>query len=131
MTARRYTERLGDFSRALKKLEEGLKEATSELARDGVIQRFEFTYEQAWKTVKLWLAAKDIDARNAKDALRAALEQGLIEDGNLWTRIHENRNLMSHTYDEATAARVFAFIRDEGVAAMRTLHDKLSSGGGA
>lgn len=123
----RYRQRLGDFGQALKRLEEGLREAHTELTRDGVIQRFEFTYEQAWKTVKLWLAEKDIIARNAKDALSAALEQGLIEDGNLWSRIHESRNLMSHTYNEKDAGRVFAFVRDEGFAAIKELHEKMTA----
>ena len=121
----RYQQRLGDFEHALKKLTAGLEEAQTELHRDGVIQRFEFTYEQAWKTIKLWLAKKDIDVRNAKDALRAALEQGLIEDGNLWSRLHESRNMTSHTYDEAIALTIFTFIKEEGEKAFKSLLKEL------
>ncbi|MEJ0061934.1 MAG: HI0074 family nucleotidyltransferase substrate-binding subunit [Alphaproteobacteria bacterium] len=123
----RYRERIGDFRKALAKLRQGLDEASTELGRDGVIQRFEFTYEQAWKTLKLWLAGKDIDVRNAKDALREALGQGLLDDGGLWSRLHENRNLTSHTYDSAVAAAVYAFIAAEGYAALARLLEKLET----
>ena len=123
----RYAQRLADFRKALFRLREGLAEARTELNRDGVIQRFEFTYEQAWKTVKLWLAHKNIDVRNAKDALQAGLEQGLITDGNLWSRVHESRNLTSHTYDEATAEKVYGFIRQEGCVAFEILLQTLDA----
>lgn len=121
----RYKQRLDDFGRALLKLEQGVHQAMDDLGRDGVIQRFEFTYEQAWKTMKLWLAAKGIDARNPKDVLGAALDQGLIDDGNLWSDIHSNRNLMSHTYNVEEAQRVFLFIKETGCRALRVLHDTL------
>jgi len=122
---KRYKQRLSDFKKALNKLQAGVQEAQSELEHDGVIQRFEFTYEQAWKAIKLWLAHKDIDVRNAKDALKAGLEQGLIEDGNLWLRVHESRNLTSHTYDEKTAGEIFVFVRDTGCGALEALLNKL------
>jgi nucleotidyltransferase substrate binding protein (TIGR01987 family) len=125
--AERYQQRLNDFEKALGKLQQGLEQAEDELDRDGVIQRFEFTYEQAWKTLRIWLSYKDIDVRNAKDALKEALTQGLIEDGNLWSRLHESRNLTSHTYDEKSAARIFEFIEKEGCQAFDALFSKLGS----
>ena len=124
-TPERYRQRLEDFRRALTKLEDGLEQAQSELEHDGVIQRFEFTFEQGWKAARLWLLHKNIDVRNARDTLRAAMEQGLIEDGNLWSRIQEARNLTSHTYNEKTAEDVFAFVRSEGAEALNGLYNKL------
>ena len=110
----RFQQRLADFDRSNAKLQAVFAEAESELVRDATIQRFEIAYELAWKTMKLWLAGKDIDVRNAKDTLRAALEQGIIDDGNAWARLHEMRNLTSHVYDEAVAQRVFFFMKTEG-----------------
>ncbi len=97
----------------------------TDVTRDAVIQRFEFTYELAWKTMKQWLFSKDIDVRNPKDTLRVALQQGLINDGNGWTRLHDNQNLTAHTYDEGTASRVYAFIQSEGVVLFKTLLTQL------
>ena len=48
--------------------------------RDSLIQRFEFCYELAWKTLKLWLEGRDIEAHNAKDVLREPLAQGTFAD---------------------------------------------------
>ncbi len=48
----RYQERLQDYKKALKKLEEGLEEEENEVVIDGVLHRFEFTFELAWKTMK-------------------------------------------------------------------------------
>jgi nucleotidyltransferase substrate binding protein (TIGR01987 family) len=110
----RFQQRLSDFNRIYEKLQAVFAEPESELIRDAAIQRFEIAYELAWKTMKLWLAGKDIDVRNAKDTLRAALEQGIIDDGNAWARLHEMRNMTSHVYDEGVAQRVFFFMKTEG-----------------
>lgn len=101
----RFEQRYQHFTAVLTRLQDALLEtnAPADLIRDAVIQRFEFTYELAWKTMKDWLAQKDIDVRNAKDTLKEALAQGVIADGNRWSVLHEARNLTSHTYDEATA----------------------------
>lgn len=107
----RFAQRMTEFSRAITKLEAALAQPYNEFMRDSVIQRFEFCYELAWKTMKLWLAQKDIEVLNAKDTLKEALVQALITDGNGWSEMHRMRNLTSHTYDEALAAEVYNFIR--------------------
>ena len=113
----RYQERLEEFRTALDRLQEardllkshpqpGLREAL----RDSLIQRFEFCYELAWKAAKLWLESKNLHHNNPKDVLREALKQGLIEDGNGWSELQQNRNLTSHTYDRKLAENVAAFV---------------------
>ena len=49
---KRLNERFQDFSNALKRLEEATQEVPSEIVIDGTIQRYEFTFERAWKTLK-------------------------------------------------------------------------------
>jgi len=50
-----------NFVNALSSLEEGVKEAKGELEKDGVIQRFEFTFELMWKTLKIFLYDEGIE----------------------------------------------------------------------
>lgn len=45
---------------AFSRLKEGADSAADELDKDGVIQRFEFTFELLWKTLKLFLADQGI-----------------------------------------------------------------------
>ena len=48
----RFQERLSDYKSAVDRLEEALKEPESEIVIDGVLHRFEFTFELAWDTIK-------------------------------------------------------------------------------
>ena len=111
----RFDNRLDEFSRVLARLAEALAQPEDAFMRDAIIQRFEFAFELAWKTMQHWLASKEIDVRNPKDTLRAALEQGLIADGNAWSELLRYRNLTSHTYDEEMAREVVAFVRAHGL----------------
>ncbi|MES2346135.1 MAG: HI0074 family nucleotidyltransferase substrate-binding subunit [Pseudomonadota bacterium] len=120
----RLAERVSDFLTAVTRLEEALAQPENSFMRDATIQRFEFTYELAWKALKLWLETKDITVLNAKDTLQAALEQGQLADGNGWSQLHRMRNLTSHTYDEAQAVQVYRFIKNDGFQLFRALADK-------
>ena len=66
--------------KAYKSFKKGLEKVSSELERDGVIQRFEFTYELTWKILKKILSFKGINANNPRDVFREAAKQGLIDD---------------------------------------------------
>ena len=111
----RLAERSRDFLSALARLEEALAQPENSFLRDASIQRFEFTYELAWKAIKLWLETKDVFALNAKETLRAALAQGLLLDDNGWSQLHRMRHLASQTYDEGQALLVYRFVKADGV----------------
>ncbi len=83
----RLQERISDYQNALTRLEalvtvKQADPAAPDYLNDAILQRFEFTYEMAWKALKLVLAAKDIDVRSPKETLAAALQQNLLTDGN-------------------------------------------------
>jgi nucleotidyltransferase substrate binding protein (TIGR01987 family) len=85
------------------------------LLRDGVIQRFEFTYELSWKMIKRYLEVyvlEKADSLNNKDLFRVGLEQGLIEAPERWFHYLKMRNQTSHIYDKEKAAEVFAAARE-------------------
>lgn len=127
MNRERFDQRAQSFATALAQLKKATLEPETEFLRDAVIQRFEFTYELAWKTLKLALEDKDIDVRNAKDTIAAAIEQGMVDDGNLWTEMHRMRNLTSHTYDPELAQSVYKFVIATGVVEFESLAGRLNA----
>jgi nucleotidyltransferase substrate binding protein (TIGR01987 family) len=131
----RFQQRRAEFGNAVTALDEALSllqefagdERLRKALRDSVIQRFEFCYELAWKSLKAWLDGKGIDARNPKDVLREAVGQGILNDVNGWAEAHENRNLTSHTYDESQAEKVAGFVVTRGAALFGTLRNILKA----
>jgi len=88
-----------------------LDASQQELMESGVIQRFEFTFELAWKMIQRWirmnLSPESADTRTKKDLFRVAAQQGLIADPEQWFQYHAARNVSSHTYDEDLAESVY------------------------
>ena len=76
----------------------------SELEKEGLIQRFEYTYELSWKTLQDFLRYKGyIDFAGPNATLSLALQDGYITDADGWRKMKKSRELMSHTYDEGQA----------------------------
>ena len=85
------------------------------LLRDGVIQRFEFTYELSWKMLKRYLdeySLEKADSLNNRELFRIGWEQRLIADPEKWFHYLKMRNQTSHVYDKDKAEEVFAATRD-------------------
>lgn len=108
------------LERAIERLEEGLERYRSDTTdlqiRDGLIQRFEFTYEQGCKTLKRYLeytAATPtlIDEMTFQDQIRTANEQGLLLGAwPEWRDYRKMRGMTSHSYSEAIALDVVGHI---------------------
>lgn len=108
---------LTSYEKALAALERGLARALAspgdEELRDACIQRFEFTFELAWKMLKRRLEFDlpnrvEVAAMSYRTLIRVGAEQGLIDDVTAWFIYRDKRNLTSHTYDADKAAEVFA-----------------------
>jgi nucleotidyltransferase substrate binding protein (TIGR01987 family) len=110
------------FEKAVDRLREGLeryqRDPSDTQIRDGLIQRFEFTYELGYKMLKRYLEAtsaspEQYDAMPFADLIRSGNEQGLLlGDWPRWRTYREMRSRTSHTYDEAVALAVVAGIPD-------------------
>ena len=120
----RLEERIAEYLRALNRLMSAVQKPKDEFLRDSVIQRFEFTYELAWKMLKLRLEAEALMPRTPKETLQEALQAGFIEDGNAWSELQKKRNLTSHTYDEELAEEVYAFVAGQGMWLFAQLAEK-------
>ncbi len=96
------------LERAIGRLAAALAQPKTEWTRDAAIQRFEFTFELAWKAVARLAHVEGIEAPSPRQALRAALRLGWIEDDFAWLGMLDDRNRTSHTYNEATAEAIYS-----------------------
>lgn len=112
MNAERLRLQIDYFERAVARLADALAQPKDEYLRDSAIQRFEFTFELAWKVLKRYLAAQGVEARSPRAAIRGAFEVGLLPDDPGWLAMLDLRNLTTHTYDERIAEQIYAELPD-------------------
>ena len=108
-------ERINTAQRALTKLHElAVKPDLSDVERDALIQRFEFSFELLWKCAKEYLyVVEGKDAASPKKVIRCCRELGLLDDEQTREALQmaDDRNLTTHTYDETFAQAVVERIR--------------------
>lgn len=100
----RWKQRFSNLVQANGLLEEALQRGSSslnQLEKEGLTQRFEFTFELAWKTLKDYLEESGIQLTIAtpREVIRVACAANILADGMKWLEMLEHRNLLSHTYD--------------------------------
>ena len=128
----RWKQRLSNFERALDLLQDALKngaEILSLLEKEGTIQRFEYSLELAWKTVKDYLeeTGSVINPATPRQIIKDAVDAKVIEDGQVWIDMLNHRNLLSHTYDCAMFEAAVEAIAARYLPAMVTLRKFLTS----
>lgn len=95
--------KLENFKNACDRLDEGIKryDEKDDLYRDGLIQRFEFTFELAWKTLKAIFEEEGLLGLNSpKTVLREAYAAELIDNEEIWLSMLKDRNSTAHIYNE-------------------------------
>lgn len=115
----RWIQRFSNYRRALAKFNQAVEiisnqmdwgEDVDDLLEEGLIQRFEYTHELAWKVMKDYAEYQGhTDIQGSRDAFRKALEMGIIDDER-WMESIKDRNLTSHNYDDETALNVLTAI---------------------
>jgi len=128
----RWIQRCNHFDKAFSQLKEAVELARqrqlSKLEAQGLIQAFEYTHELAWKTLKDFLEDRGVqNLYGSKDTSRAAFRTGLIENGEIWMDMINSRNLTTHTYNEATAAKIVSAILDAYFTEFQALRTKMAS----
>ncbi len=78
---------------------------------DSAIQRFEFTFELFWKTLKIILNSQGVDAQFPKVVLLEAYQGKLINDEPVWLCMLKDRNLSSHSYNKDLADEIYTRIK--------------------
>lgn len=114
MNQNKIKEILEDYKKCLSKLREVLNEDLSKggFVIDAAIQRFEFTFELAWKLLRAILLYRGIETNSPRSAIKEAYREKLIIDGDSWIEMLEDRNKTSHTYDENEAKVIYTKIKN-------------------
>jgi nucleotidyltransferase substrate binding protein (TIGR01987 family) len=109
----RWVPRLENFEKSVGVLGQVLEMPRLDLfQKAGLIQFFEMSFELGWNLLKDYLEHQgETDVATPRSAIKKAFEIGLIADGRLWLKGLEDRNLTSHTYNEAVADRVIDLVR--------------------
>lgn len=111
---------LSSFTKAIETLDEIIerydRESHDNAIRDALIQRFEYTYSLAVKTLMRFLKQhlpETDDSFTFNETIREANKMGLLlSDLEKWTIYRQKRNLSSHTYNEAVALDVVSVVKD-------------------
>lgn len=99
---------LMNLRKATNRLAEALQEPESPIVMDATIQRFEFTYELMWKTLKIFLEdIHGIRAISPRLVFKEAYALSLIEQEDIFLEMIKSRNLLSHTYNEEQAEQIY------------------------
>jgi nucleotidyltransferase substrate binding protein (TIGR01987 family) len=119
--------RLDNFRTALGALGRFLAESNrGEAAEAGIVQGFEFTFEQCWKLFQLLAEQNALPASSPRAALKAGMKLGFIEDESLWLDMLEQRNLASHTYHTSLAKALVARIESTFFQELRAVTDRVT-----
>ncbi len=103
---------LSKLEAAVARLGEALAEDSSNpLYLDATVQRFEFVFELAWKTMKRALEAEGLICKTPRETFKAAYQAGWLHEEELWLQMLDDRNVTSHTYDEPLAAEIYEHIQ--------------------
>ncbi len=123
----RWQQRFSNYRKALAQLATFFEPpALNEREKQGLIKAFEYTFELGWNTLRDLLRSQgDASLLGSRDTLREAFRLGLIEDGEAWMLMIQDRNLTSHTYNRCTADAIAANISGGYLAAFQQLERTL------
>lgn len=124
----RWKQRFKNFDRAfvlLREVWERGMDSLTQLEKEGAIQRFEFAFELAWKTLKDYLEEQGVVFKEAtpRKVIKEAFAVGILEDGQVWMDILHHRNLLTHKYDFKTFDEALTKIEVCYYAAFDQLHE--------
>ncbi len=125
----RWKQRFQNFDKAFKRLTDAIQiirnDPDNVLLQAGLIQTYEFTFELAWKTLKDYLEMEGFTVPSPRATLRQAFQCGYIQQGDVWLKALNDRNLTAHTYDDEVAKEVIADIQQTYYFLLNDLHQWL------
>ena len=109
-------------------IESGQERHLSQLEKEGVIKRFEYCGELAWKTCKDYLESQGtvFSEVTPRTVLKEAIASKLITHGQDWMEVLNTRNAMSHTYDSKKFKQAIEAITEKYLSCFSELYGSLS-----
>ena len=127
----RWKQRFDNFNRAFGLLQGAFENRAiddfSDLEKEGLVQRFEYTFELAWKTMKDYLehGGLQISPVTPKNVIKEAFAAKLIDDGQIWIDMMLDRNLLSHAYDQKKFRTALDSVKNSYLPKLEQLHQCL------
>jgi nucleotidyltransferase substrate binding protein (TIGR01987 family) len=128
----RWKQRFQNFERAFVLLRSAMEngpDALNLLEKEGVIQRFEYCFELAWKTLKDYLEQGGFVFATVtpRQVLKDGYAAKILTDGQAWIDMLDHRNLLSHTYSPAEFEKAVNAIHLRYIATIAQLHEFLQA----
>jgi len=96
--------------------------------KQGLIKSFEYTYELGWNVMKDFLLEKgNNEIFGSKDAIRLAFKMGIIDNGEAWMNMVNDRNRTVHTYDNENATIVVNNILNKHITTLEKFYSKMKA----
>ena len=127
----RWIQRYNNFHKACTRLcavtESGrTMDDLSELEIEGFVQRFEYTFELAWKVLQDLLIYKGYEFMlGPNGTMKMAFEDGLISDHDGWRKMAKSRNTLSNVYDEEEVLPIVQLIFTNYAPMLKALDESL------
>jgi nucleotidyltransferase substrate binding protein (TIGR01987 family) len=119
------TTRRDALTSAIARLRDVLAQPETDVSRDAAIQRFEFCFELAWKSIQERARDEGLDCQSPKSCLTLAFKAAWITNEREWLAMLADRNQTSHTYDEDLAKAVYGRLH-RYLPLLEVLADKLA-----
>lgn len=123
----RWKQRFQNYQKALSQFESAVRQNSQDrLAQEGLIQRFEYTFELAWKCLQDVLQERGFaEIRGPKPVLEQAFQDGLIQEGLVWMEMLRARNETLHLYDEDVFLKIYQNAKEVFLQPLLDLKNKL------
>lgn len=128
----RWKQRFQNFKRAFGLLREILEahedvRQLEPIVKEGIIQRFEYTFELAWKTLKDKMIEDGllVERITPKFVFKLAFQSKYLDEVEIWMQMANDRNLMSHSYNFDTFDKVLARLQQDYYPKLERLHEML------
>jgi nucleotidyltransferase substrate binding protein (TIGR01987 family) len=125
----RSQQRFDHFQKALGLYEEAARPGLSKLEQEGLIQRFEYTFELAWKCLQDLLHERGYaGVRGPRPVIEQAFQDGIISNGPLWFEMLKSRNETTHLYSEEIFRAIIAKVAGEYLPALQKFRVEFARG---
>ena len=131
-TGSRWMEGFQTFDYGLKLLRQAFERGDGTLNRlekEGVIHRFEYCLELAWKIARDYLENSGlvIAPVTPREVVRQAAAAQIVADAQVWIDMLDHRTLLAHSYDGVVFSEVVEAINTRYLPAMEQLHGFLAA----